>query len=326
MCARCTTPPPVTLESIAPEDDSRFFRDVCGRRCNILNPRYVLPADDEELKRFELLHRLIRFVLGNKNYVGPVPEILAKGRFPPGDKLRILDLGTGGGLWAVEMADEFPHVEVLGVDLAPLQPRSVPANCSFELCDLDSYCLPYPSNAFDVVHSRSMHMGIHNYPHFLHELTRILRPGGLLILIEFDLRPIADGALITGQKSGIPGWCALSKTIRDCLAARGVDVTVPSAMGQLLHDVGLYDKVLQQHADIPIGFWPKDPTLLTVGQLAWMNSDLLVLAIRPLLLSSGIPEAEVKTLIEEAQRDLYYPLVHIATRLHVVHAIKSTSG
>ena len=56
-----------------------------------------------------------------------------------------------------------------------------------------------------------------------------------------------------------------------------------------------------------------------------MHCDLLVLAIRPLLLESGIPEQAVKTLIENAQRDLYYPLVHIATRLLVVHAIKKSS-
>jgi hypothetical protein len=66
-----------------------------------------------------------------------------------------------------------------------------------------------------------------------------------------------------------------------------------------------------------------DPTLLTVGQLAWMESDLLILAIRPLLLASGLEEKEVKSLTEAAQRDLYYPLVHIENRVHVVHAIKS---
>lgn len=66
-----------------------------------------------------------------------------------------------------------------------------------------------------------------------------------------------------------------------------------------------------------------DPTLLTVGQLAWMESDLLILAIRPLLLASGLEEKRVKMLTEAAQRELYYPLVHIENRLHVVHAIKS---
>ena len=66
-----------------------------------------------------------------------------------------------------------------------------------------------------------------------------------------------------------------------------------------------------------------DPTLLTVGQLAWMESDLLILAIRPLLLASGLGENKVKMLTEAAQRELYYPLVHIENRLHVVHAVKS---
>ncbi|KAI0065389.1 S-adenosyl-L-methionine-dependent methyltransferase [Artomyces pyxidatus] len=321
MCLRCDPP---DLSSVGSDDHARFFRTVGGRRCNTLNGRYMMPADDEELKRFELFHRMIQFVLGNKNYVGPVEEILSPSRAKGKDKLRVLDLGTGGGLWAIDMADEFPHVDVTGVDLAPLQPRMVPRNCTFELCDLDCACLPYPSNSYDVVHARNMHSGIHDHPQFLHELTRILRPGGLLILIEFDLRPIADGKFTSiPAKSGIPGWCALADELQRCLTLRGVDVTVPERMGELVHKLGWYDRVLQQHADIPVGFWPKDPTLLTVGQLAWMNQDLLVLAIRPLLLSSGIPEKRVKMLIEAAQRDLYYPLVHIASRLHVVHAIKS---
>lgn len=83
---------------------------------------------------------MVRFVLGNKIYVGPVERVLCPDRDTGGEKLRVLDMGTGGGLWsvashpepyfkthpffrAVDMADEFPHVEVTGVDLAPLQPR-----------------------------------------------------------------------------------------------------------------------------------------------------------------------------------------------------------
>ncbi|ETW85877.1 hypothetical protein HETIRDRAFT_438488 [Heterobasidion irregulare TC 32-1] len=323
MCARCA---PSDVLFVDPADHDQFFRDVHGRRCNSLNDRYLFPADEEELKRFELSHRMLQFVLEGKNYVGPVERVLSPaGRGDDSEELQVLDLGTGGGLWAIDMADEFPHVQVTGVDLAPMQPRLVPPNCTFELCDLDRYCLPYPSNSYDVVHARYMHTGIHNYPLFLHELTRILRPGGVLILIESDLRPIADGKpALSPAKSGIPGWCALADAFRRALARRGVDATVPERMAHMLSDLfgAHYDVVRQQQADIPIGFWPKDPTLLAVGQLAWMNWDLLLLATRPLLLSSGIPEWQVKSLIEEAQRDLYHPLVHIASRLYVVHAIK----
>jgi methylase of polypeptide subunit release factors len=34
---------------------------------------------------------------------------------------RILDVGTGTGIWAIDMADKYPSAEVLGIDL-----RSVP--------------------------------------------------------------------------------------------------------------------------------------------------------------------------------------------------------
>jgi hypothetical protein len=50
-------------------------------------------------QRFELFHRMMRFVFGNKNYVGPVEKVLSPDRDTGGEKLRVLDLGTGGGLW-----------------------------------------------------------------------------------------------------------------------------------------------------------------------------------------------------------------------------------
>jgi hypothetical protein len=50
-------------------------------------------------QRFELFHRMIRFVFGNKNYVGPVEKVLSPDRDMGRERLRVLDLGTGGGHW-----------------------------------------------------------------------------------------------------------------------------------------------------------------------------------------------------------------------------------
>jgi ubiquinone/menaquinone biosynthesis C-methylase UbiE len=36
---------------------------------------------------------------------------------------RVLDAGCGTGIWAMDFADSHPETEVIGVDLAPVQPH-----------------------------------------------------------------------------------------------------------------------------------------------------------------------------------------------------------
>ena len=38
---------------------------------------------------------------------------------------RVLDVGTGTGIWAIDFADDFPDTTVFGTDLSPTQPDLV---------------------------------------------------------------------------------------------------------------------------------------------------------------------------------------------------------
>lgn len=41
---------------------------------------------------------------------------------PGANVKRVLDVGTGTGIWAIDYADEHPDTQVVGVDLSPIQP------------------------------------------------------------------------------------------------------------------------------------------------------------------------------------------------------------
>ncbi|TFK76384.1 S-adenosyl-L-methionine-dependent methyltransferase [Pluteus cervinus] len=319
------------MQDVVGDDAHLFFRFAHGRHLNSLNQNYLLPADKEEIRRSELHHRMLQFVFSGKNYIGPVRQALQFG-----EQRRILDLGTGGGFWAIDMADEFPRAEVIGVDLAPIQPRDVPPNCTFELCDLDQWNIPYPDNYFDFVHARSMHTGIHDYPRFIEEIARILRPGGLVLIIEPSLHPLVGPIPTATAVPAMPltqpsesyhdGWETLWETYRTCLRRHGIDVTVPERLADLLAEAGEFEDIVTSEGNIPVGFWPpeSDSTARTVGELQWMDYELFLPALKPFFLSLGLADTFVDNLISEAQRDFYEPPPHICriARLHIVYASK----
>lgn len=83
------------------------------------------------------------------------------------------------------MARQFPHADVLGIDLVPpvlLNVSEIPENCRFEVDDAN-LSMSHHQDTFDVVHVRATEVGINDFNGFLYEVARTLRPGGLVILI-----------------------------------------------------------------------------------------------------------------------------------------------
>ena len=66
----------------------------------------------------------------------------------------IVDIGTGPGLWVIEVADEFETAKVYGIDISPVeQHTNGPINAEFRLMDLNEG-INFDDGSTDLVHSR----------------------------------------------------------------------------------------------------------------------------------------------------------------------------
>ncbi|KAG9049983.1 hypothetical protein FS837_008333 [Tulasnella sp. UAMH 9824] len=172
-----------------------------GREFQNANKAYLLPTDRSEHTRLDLQHEVLRLMLDGELY--QIPE-LVKATLSPQENLkhRVLDVGAGSGKWAIDMAEEFPHVDVLGIDL--VQPnvlsdpsRHVPPNCSFQIADANKDMEKIDS-VYDLVHFRCVEAGIHDSDLFFYDAARVLRP---------DVKQLVDetGKLVPLQKPGGDG-------------------------------------------------------------------------------------------------------------------------
>jgi SAM-dependent methyltransferase len=161
-------------------------KDYCyenGRRYHSYREgHYVLPNDEPEQDRQDLLHHVRNLVLNGALFRAPVSKNMQ----------RVLDIGTGTGIWAIDFADSYPGTEVVGTDLSPIQPSWVPPNLRFIVDDAESPWLFSTSRPFDFIHARDLSGAIADWPRLLRQAHEHLRPGGWVELQEFEVTLKSD--------------------------------------------------------------------------------------------------------------------------------------
>ena len=84
---------------------------------------YVVSNDEDELERMDLHYHTLRLVMREQHWICPLKEPTS-----------ILDVGAGTGIWAMDVADDYPDAQVIGIDLSPTQPTNVRAWYGVMLC------------------------------------------------------------------------------------------------------------------------------------------------------------------------------------------------
>jgi cyclopropane fatty-acyl-phospholipid synthase-like methyltransferase len=158
--------------------------------------KYSFPNDEPENDRLDLQHHLFMLTLGGKLYNSPIPK--------EKNLHRVLDVGTGTGIWAIDFADEHHESQVIGIDLSPIQPSFIPPNLKFEIDDLEEpWTFPEP---FDFIFARMMVGSFASFPRFFEQSFQHLTPGGWIECMDI-VNPVKADDDSMPPESALLKWC-----------------------------------------------------------------------------------------------------------------------
>lgn len=113
--------------------------------------------------------------------------------------LDILDLAGGTGLNARALADSGARVTLVDASPAMLA-RARAKNLPARLIQADAAALPLPDQSFDLVLVSDAWHHLRNQHGVIKEITRLLRPGGRLVIIDFDSQKMKTRLLALLEK------------------------------------------------------------------------------------------------------------------------------
>ncbi|KAK3318839.1 S-adenosyl-L-methionine-dependent methyltransferase [Apodospora peruviana] len=210
--------------------------------------RYPIPNDDLEQNREDMKHAMVLEMTDGKLFYAPIGESPKK----------IIDIGTGTGIWAIEVGDQIPSAEILGLDLSPIQPQWVPPNVRFMIDDVEDDWMS--GSGWDFAHFRSMALVLRDLQRAVDQTFRHLKPGGWIEFQESHGMPRCDDGTMKDDD-------VMKRYYDLCVEAMakfGMDLDVPSELGGYLERAG-FTNITCIRRKAPLGVWAKDKRMRLIG-------------------------------------------------------------
>ncbi|KAI8056869.1 S-adenosyl-L-methionine-dependent methyltransferase [Syncephalis plumigaleata] len=250
-----------------------------GRRyINAPNIPYMLPVDFHEMDRQVLQSVLLDMVTGSL-YNAPIQH-----------PKTILDVGSGNCSWMMKMAAQFPHSQLIGIDLLPPSPDTVlPSNCHLKIGNIIKPKMPFVEDSFDFVHHRQLGMAIpsEKWPDYIGNCVEITKPGGWIEMSEIKI-PFNNSGPIGQQINRL--WERFTKVHK-------VDLRINERLGHLMTQAGLEDVSCEVY-QIPIGEWGGQ-----LGKLAWADYYHAISAVAPHMAKCNDVSLDSINMLVEAVRE-----------------------
>ncbi|KAK2753182.1 hypothetical protein FQN54_008008 [Arachnomyces sp. PD_36] len=282
-----------------------------GRRYHGYRPGvYILPNDEAEMARLDLSHLMFQKLLNDRLYLAPLES-----------PKRILDLGSGTGIWALEMGETFPNAEILGNDLTPIEPLRELPNVTFEVDDVED--LWVHNKPFDFIFSRYMAASISDWRAYIENIYNHTSPGGWVEFQDYEPMYASDDGSLRPEHHTYKWICGLIEASKK----NGREPNVGPMLESLLLEAG-FENVQHYQMKVPVGPWPKNRTLKEVGlfNLVQILNGVEAFSLRLYTQVLGWSFDELQSLLKEVSRELRSGTIHSYHSFHVIYGQRPKSG
>lgn len=164
----------------------------------------------------------------NKLYFAPLPADFAG---------RVLDVGTGTGIWCLDFAEAHPNAVVLGNDLSPSMPEMLFPNVHFYVDDIEA-AWTYPDHEkFDFIHGRFLASAIADWPQLMSQAYANTNPGGWVEFQDWNTFLYSQDNTLPAD-SALAQMCTMSCHGRE---AQGSSMKPGALLEQWIKDAGFVD-------------------------------------------------------------------------------------
>ncbi|CAK7227780.1 hypothetical protein SCUCBS95973_006657 [Sporothrix curviconia] len=265
--------------------------------------KYHFPNDEPEQAREDMRHCMMVHASGGALHYAPLKN-----------PQKVLDIGTGTGIWAIDMGDEYPEAEVIGIDLSPIQPSWVPANVRFIVDDAEQPWVTAPAT-YDYIHVRNMASAIKHWDRLMEQVFTALKPGGWIEIQDINwIYRCDDDTMGPDYAVG-----QMAKYIGQALMNFGIKLYSPDDNPARLETAGFVD--IRNTVDkVPVGTWPRDPNMKMIGlyNRSTVYDGLHGITMGPLTRGLKWTPEEVELFLVRVRRDLMNPRIHSYVHMHTL--------